>query len=297
MILPNSLNKGDKIGLVSTARYISRIELKTAIEVLEEWGLNVILGVNIFCNNEQFAGTDLERAADLQMMINDNSIKAILCTRGGYGTARIIDLIDFTNLFKYPKWIIGYSDITVLHTHINKLGLASLHATMPINFNTNTSNALKSMHACLFKQQQQITSPTYYLNKNGYVNAEIVGGNLSVIYSLLGSKSDIDTVGKILFLEDLDEYLYHIDRMVLNLKRNNKFSQLKGLIVGAMEDMHDNTISFGKSVNEIIYEHTSDYNFPICFNFPAGHISNNTSLILGKNSELEINNNNVNLLQ
>lgn len=297
MILPNSLNKGDKIGLVSTARYISRIELKTAIEVLEEWGLNVILGVNIFCNNEQFAGTDLERAADLQMMINDNSIKAILCTRGGYGTARIIDLIDFTNLFKYPKWIIGYSDITVLHTHINKLGLASLHATMPINFNTNTSNALKSMHSCLFKQQQQITSPAYYLNKNGYVNAEIVGGNLSVIYSLLGSKSDIDTVGKILFLEDLDEYLYHIDRMVLNLKRNNKFSQLKGLIVGAMEDMHDNTISFGKSVNEIIYEHTSDYNFPICFNFPAGHISNNTSLILGKNSELEINNNNVNLLQ
>jgi len=231
------------------------------------------------------------------MMINDNSIKAILCTRGGYGTARIIDLIDFTNLFKYPKWIIGYSDITVLHTHINKLGLASLHATMPINFNTNTSNALKSMHSCLFKQQQQITSPAYYLNKNGYVNAEIVGGNLSVIYSLLGSKSDIDTVGKILFLEDLDEYLYHIDRMVLNLKRNNKFSQLKGLIVGAMEDMHDNTISFGKSVNEIIYEHTSDYNFPICFNFPAGHISNNTSLILGKNSELEINNNNVNLLQ
>ena len=297
MILPNSLNKGDKIGLVSTARYISRIELKTAIEVLEEWGLNVILGVNIFCNNEQFAGTDLERAADLQMMINDNSIKAILCTRGGYGTSRIIDLIDFTNLFKYPKWIIGYSDITVLHTHINKLGLASLHATMPINFNTNTSNALKSMHSCLFKQQQQITSPAYYLNKNGYVNAEIVGGNLSVIYSLLGSKSDIDTVGKILFLEDLDEYLYHIDRMVLNLKRNYKFSQLKGLIVGAMEDMHDNTISFGKSVNEIIYEHTSDYNFPICFNFPAGHISNNTSLILGKNSELEINNNNVNLLQ
>lgn len=297
MILPNSLNKGDKIGLVSTARYISRIELKTAIEVLEKWGLNIILGVNIFCNNEQFAGTDLERAADLQMMINDNSIKAILCTRGGYGTARIIDLIDFTNLFKYPKWIIGYSDITVLHTHINKLGLASLHATMPINFNTNTSNALKSMHSCLFKQQQQITSPAYYLNKNGYVNAEIVGGNLSVIYSLLGSKSDIDTVGKILFLEDLDEYLYHIDRMVLNLKRNNKFSQLKGLIVGAMEDMHDNTISFGKSVNEIIYEHTSDYNFPICFNFPAGHISNNTSLILGKNSELEINNNNVNLLQ
>ena len=297
MILPNSLNKGDKIGLVSTARYISPIELKTAIEVLEEWGLNVILGVNIFCNNEQFAGTDLERASDLQMMINDNSIKAILCTRGGYGTARIIDLIDFTNLFTHPKWIIGYSDITVLHTHINKLGLASLHATMPINFNTNTSNALQSMHACLFKQQQQVTSPTYYLNKNGCVNAEIVGGNLSVIYSLLGSKSDIDTVGKILFLEDLDEYLYHIDRMVLNLKRNNKFSQLKGLIVGAMEDMHDNTISFGKSVNEIIYEHTSDYNFPICFNFPAGHISNNTSLILGKNSELEINNNNVNLLQ
>ena len=297
MILPNNLNKGDKIGLVSTARYISSKELKGAIKVLEEWGLNVILGLNIFCKNEQFAGTDIQRATDLQMMINDNSIKAILCTRGGYGTARIVDLIDFTNLFTHPKWIIGYSDITVLHTHINKLGLASLHATMPINFNTNTSNSLQSMHACLFQQQQKIISPTYYLNKNGHVNAEIVGGNLSVIYSLLGSKSEIDTVGKILFLEDLDEYLYHIDRMVLNLKRNNKFSQLKGLIVGAMHDMHDNTISFGKSVNEIIYGHTIDYNFPICFNFPAGHISNNTSLILGKKSELEINNNNVNLLQ
>lgn len=297
MIIPNKLNIGDKVGLVSTARYISTEELNPAIKVFEQWGLEVVLASNIFCKSDQFAGTDLQRASDLQNMINDNSIRAIFCTRGGYGTARIIDLVDFTNLIKYPKWIIGYSDITVIHSHINKLGLASLHATMPINFKNNTSNCLLSLYTCLFKKSYSISVPTHKLNKNGFIDAQIVGGNLSVIYSLLGSNSDINTDGKILFIEDLDEYLYHIDRMILNLKRNNKFSKIAGLIVGSMQDIHDNSIAFGKSANEIIYAHTKDYDFPICFNFLAGHINNNNSIILGKKSQLDINNNNVNLLQ
>ena len=297
MIIPNKLNIGDKVGLVSTARHISIEELNPAIRVLKEWGLELVFGSNIFSKSNQFAGTDIQRASDIQSMIDDKSIKAIICTRGGYGTARIIDLIDFTALIKYPKWIVGYSDITVLHSHLNNLGLASLHSTMPINFDNNTSECLQSLHNCLFKTSNLISAPKNSLNKIGSANAQIVGGNLSVIYSLLGSDSDIDTSNKILFIEDLDEYLYHIDRMILSLKRNHKFSKIKGLIVGKMQDMHDNTNPFGKSADEIIYEHTKDDSFPICFDFPSGHIINNNSIILGKKSQLDINNNNVNLLQ
>ena len=289
MIIPDKLNKGDKVALVSTARHISLIELEPAINILKEWGLTIVMGDNVLNKENQFAGTDQQRAADFQSLIDDESIKAIICTRGGYGTVRIIDLIDFTNLIKYPKWIVGYSDITVLHSHINNLGLASLHSTMPINFLENTKECLDTLHNCLFSLSNTILCQANSLNRKGIVRGELVGGNLSVIYSLLGSESDLDTRGKILFIEDLDEYLYHIDRMILNLKRNNKFSEIKALIVGGMKDMHDNSNPFGKSANEIVYEHTKDYDFPICFDFPAGHLKNNHSIIFGKKSDLDIN--------
>ena len=297
MIIPKKLEAGDKIGVISTARKITIEELIPAIKTLESWGLKVVLGVNLFKEEDQFSGTVEQRTADLQSMIDDNSIKAILCARGGYGTVQIIDSIDFTNLKINSKWIIGYSDVTVLHSHLNNLGIASLHATMPINFETNTKESLDSLKATLFGNKNYIECGVNFFNRIGKVEAETVGGNLSILYSLLGSVSDIDTDGKILFIEDLDEYLYHIDRMLMNLKRNNKFTKLKGLIVGGMSDMNDNKISFGKTAEEIILEHTKDYEFPICFGFPAGHLTDNRGVRLGINSVLEISKNGVSLCQ
>ena len=296
-MIPNKLNKGDKVAIVATARAISKEELSQAVDLLESWDLNVIFGSNLFKIENQFAGNDEERAHDLQEMIDNKEVNAIFCARGGYGTARIVDKIDFSNLKKNPKWIVGYSDVTSLHTHLNNLQFSTLHATMPINIPLNTKSSLKSLHNCLFNNSNSISCAGHLLNKEGVVSGEIVGGNLSVIYSLIGSPSDLDTNNKILFLEDLDEYLYHIDRMILNLKRNKKFSKLKGLIVGKMESMHDNTISFGKTANEIIHEHTKEFNFPICFEFPCGHINNNTSLIFNKNTLLKIENTGVTLVQ
>ena len=297
MIIPEKLKVGDKIGVISTARKITIEELSPAIKTLESWGLKVVLGVNLFQEDDQFSGTVEQRTADLQSMIDDNSIKAILCARGGYGTVQIIDSIDFTNLKKNSKWIVGYSDVTVLHSHLNNLGIASLHATMPINFKSNTKESLSSLKNSLFGNLNSIECKAHPLNKFGKIEGEIVGGNLSILYSLLGSHSDIDTAGKILFIEDLDEYLYHIDRMMMNLKRNGMLGKLKGLIVGGMSDMNDNSIPFGKTAEQIILEYTKNYDFPICFGFPAGHLSDNRCVRLGINSVLEINKNGVSLSQ
>jgi len=293
MIIPEKLKIGDKIGIISTARKITIEELNPAIKTLESWGLQVVLGINLFQEDDQFSGTVVQRANDLQSMIDDNSIKAILCARGGYGTVQIIDAIKFTNLKKNSKWIVGYSDVTVLHSHLNNLGIASLHASMPINFESNTNESLLSLKNALFGNLNNVECKAHPLNKFGKIEGDIVGGNLSILYSLLGSQSAIDTTGKILFIEDLDEYLYHIDRMMMNLKRNGIFGNLKGLIVGGMSDMNDNSISFGKTAEQIILEYTKDYDFPICFGFPAGHLVDNRCLSLGINSILEISQNGV----
>ena len=297
MIIPPKLNKGDTIAIISTARKITYEELNPAIKVLESWGFKVVLGSNLFEVDNQFSGTIQQRTADLKSMIDDNSIKAILCARGGYGTVQIIDNVDFSNLKNNPKWIIGYSDVTVLHSHLNTLGIASLHATMPINFETNTNESLDSLKNSLFGNEKSIECKAHPFNRFGKIEAEIVGGNLSILYSLLGSDSDIDLDGKILFIEDLDEYLYHIDRMMINLKRNGNFAKLKGLIVGGMSAMNDNAIPFGKTAEAIILEHTKEYDFPVCFGFPAGHQDDNRGIQLGIKSMLEINENGVSLLQ
>ena len=297
MIIPEKLKIGDRIGIISTARKITIEELHPAIKTLESWGLKVVLGINLFQEDDQFSGTIEQRIADLQSMIDDNSIKAILCARGGYGTVQIIDTIDFTNLKKNSKWIVGYSDVTVLHSHLNNLGIASLHATMPINFENNTKESLSSLKNSLFGSLNSIDCKAHSLNKFGKIEGDIVGGNLSILYSLLGSQSDIDTVGEILFIEDLDEYLYHIDRMMMNLKRNGMLGDLKGLIVGGMSNMNDNSIPFGKTAEQIILEYTKDYDFPICFGFPAGHLSDNRGVRLGINSILKISKNGVSLCQ
>ena len=215
-------------------------------------GLRVVFGRNLFQEYNQFAGTDLQRSTDLQQMIDNPHIKAILCARGGYGTVRILDHIDFSDFKANPKWIAGYSDVTALHSTLHNLNITSLHSTMPINFSNNTKNSLESLKQTLFGNLISYNFQRHELNRIGHTKGKVVGGNLSIIYSLLGSNADINTDGKILFLEDLDEYLYHLDRMMMNLKRNGKLSKLAGLIIGGMSNMNDNTIPYGKNAMKLL---------------------------------------------
>ena len=291
MISPKHLGQNDTVGIVSTARKISLEEIRPAIELLESWNLNVKIGKTIGSEKNQFAGTDEERKNDIQTMLDDDEVNAIWCARGGYGTIRIIDDLDFSNFKMNPKWIIGYSDVTVLHNHIHNLGFETLHATMPINIAKNTPKALNSLKEVLFGDNLSYSIKPTNLNKLGAARGKLVGGNLSMLYSLLGSETTINTDEKILFLEDLDEYLYHVDRMMQNLKRNGYFNNLSGLIVGSMSDMNDNSIPFGKTAQEIVFEVCNEYDFPICFNFPAGHIDDNRALILGRVVELKVESN------
>ncbi len=288
MIQPVYLQKGDSVAIVSTARKISSDKIIPAIKLLENWGLNVIIGETIGSEENQFAASDEKRIADFQQMLDNPKVKAIWCARGGYGTVRIVDKLDFSAFKKHPKWIIGYSDITVLHSQVHNFGIETLHATMPINIENNSKQALATLKMSLFGKNLSYEFPSSEKNKSGNASGEIVGGNLSILYSLLGSNSAIKTNGKILFMEDLDEYLYHIDRMCMNLKRNGYFTNLKGLIVGGMTDMRDNEIHFGKTAEEIISDCVSEYNFPVVFNFPAGHLDDNRTLILGRKAEIEV---------
>ncbi|SDX60613.1 muramoyltetrapeptide carboxypeptidase [Lutibacter oricola] len=291
MIQPAFLQKNDTVAIVSTARKITLEEIQPAINLLKSWGLNVEIGKTIGLEENQFAGSDAERVTDFQKMVDNPKIKAIWCARGGYGTVRIIDKLDFTEFKKNPKWIIGYSDVTVLHSHVHNLGFQTLHATMPINVESNSENALSSLKSALFGESISYKITSSKENKIGNTKGVLVGGNLSMFYSLLGSNSSVNTNGKILFIEDLDEYLYHIDRMLMNLKRNGYFNNLKGLIVGGMTDMHDNAIPFGKNAKEIILDAVSEYHFPIVFDFPAGHLNDNRALVLGRKVELEVSTN------
>ena len=288
MIQPTYLQKNDTVAIVSTARKISLKEIQPAIKLLKNWGLKVVIGNTIGFEENQFAGTDAQRISDFQKMLDDPKIKAIWCARGGYGTVRIIDSLDFTEFKKNPKWIIGYSDITVFHNHIHNFGIETLHATMPINVSENSEKSLTSLKKGLFSNTISYEISSSKDSKTGSYSGFLVGGNLSILYSLLGSNSSINTDGKILFIEDLDEYLYHIDRMLMNLKRNGYFNNLKGLIVGGMSDMNDNAIPFGKTAKEIILDVVSEFDFPVVFDFPAGHINDNRALILGRKVSLEV---------
>lgn len=285
---PKPLKKGATVGIISTARKISITEIEAAIALLHSWNLKVVLGTTIDLEDHQFAGDDMTRVLNFQQFMDDDSVDAIWCARGGYGTIRIIDHLDFSRFIQQPKWIIGYSDVTVLHSKAQQLSFETAHATMPINIPKNSKSALESLRKVLFGESLQYAIPAVDYNKNGMATGEVIGGNISMLYSMLGSDLSLDTDNKILFLEDLDEYLYHIDRMLMNLKRNGYFENLAGLIVGGMTDMHDNTIPFGKNAHEIILDITSEYDFPICFNFPAGHLDDNRALIFGKKATLTI---------
>lgn len=289
-IIPPFLKPGDKIAIAATARKVSRAEMQPAIDVFTGWGLEVVIHPDLFAEENQFAGPENLRAAIFQSYLNDASIKAIICARGGYGTVKMIDKLDFSQFNHSPKWVIGYSDVTVLHSHIHThTNVCSLHATMPINMQQPNVNdpSIRMLQNTLFGHPIAVQEiPQHPLNKYGNAKGQLVGGNLSVLYSLVGSASDVDTTGKILFIEDLDEYLYHIDRMMQALKRAGKLNNLAALVVGGMSDMRDNAIPFGKTAEEIIRETVSDFNYPVCFNYPAGHLFDNLPLTIGMDYEL-----------
>ena len=295
MISPPNLQKGDSIAIVATARKNIDDNLKPAIEWLKNWGLNVKIGTTIGLDLNQLAGTDLQRAADFQAQLDNPNIKAIWCVRGGYGTVRMLDLLDFTAFIKNPKWIVGFSDVTVLHNHLNTMGFKSIHGIMPIS-SKSTKLAKETLRIALFGEPLSYKIAPHPMNRFGKGTGELVGGNLSILYSVLGSKSAINCDNKILFIEDLDEYLYHIDRMLMNLKRCGCLENLNGIVVGAMTKMKDNDIPWGKNALEIIEDITENYKIPIVFNFPAGHIADNRALILGSSVSMEVDKNGTKLV-
>jgi muramoyltetrapeptide carboxypeptidase len=290
MICPPYLKKGNKIAIVSPARSITFEEVHSAIRFFQRHDLEVVLGSYIFSRQNQFAGSDGQRIRDFQHQLDDPEIKAIICSRGGYGTVRIIDKLNFSGFSENPKWIVGFSDVTVLHAHISRqFGIETLHAAMPVNIKGETPDeTLQTMMNALFGKRITYAYSKTGFSREGNSEGELTGGNLSVLYSLMGSPSEIDTAGKILFLEDVDEYLYHIDRMMTTLKRAGKLDRLTGLIIGGMTRMNDNIIPFGKTANEIIAEAVEEYNYPVCFDFPAGHMDTNLALVLGRKVSLSV---------
>lgn len=287
MKTPPFLKKGDTVAIVATARKINKSEIEPSVDILKNWGLKIVLAPNLFKEENQFAGSDKDRTIGLQWTLDNKNIKAVFVARGGYGTLRIIDNISLTKFIERPKWIVGYSDTTILHSHLYNAGISTIHGTMPFQFNQN-EEATESLRKVLFGEKQEYEAPAFKLNRSGEAKGQIVGGNLSLLYALSGSNSDINTKGKILFLEDLDEYLYHVDRMMLQLKRSGKLKHLRGLIIGGMSDMKDNKVPFGKTVEEIIFDAVKEYKYPVCFNFPAGHISKNLAFYIGKKAQLKV---------
>lgn len=294
MIIPSYLAPGDTVALAAPARKISQIEILPAVNWLKSVGFNVFYDDRLFAEEHQFAGDDTVRAAYIQDLLDNDNVKAIWCVRGGYGSARIIDRLDFSHFQQHPKWICGYSDITVFHNHLHRhLQTATIHATMPINV-TETSvqtPVVQSFLDALTGKPLTYEIAPHPLSRWKSFSGTMVGGNLSMLYSLIGSPSDIDTTDKVLFIEDLDEYLYHIDRMMLNLKRSGKLQNVKALLVGHLSEMHDNTIPFGKTAEEIVADHCREFDFPVIFNVPAGHLPDNLAFRLGCQTEGYINNN------
>jgi len=286
---PPPLKKGDKIAITCPAKKLPA-PMTDAIKLLESWGLAVVLGDTIDLSYHQFAGDDEQRAADLQRFVNDDSIKAIIAARGGYGTVRMIDKVNFTRLVSNPKWLVGFSDITVLNTHLfTNYDLQTIHGQMPVNIPDASAHSLETLRKALFGEPLSYHFNSHALNRSGNASGVLVGGNLSLLVAVSGSVSDLDYTDKVLFIEDVGEYLYSIDRMLRCLKRANKLAHLKGLIVGGFSEVKDNDIPFGQTVPEIIMEIVKEYDYPVCFDFPAGHIPDNCSLILGSTVNMQVN--------
>jgi muramoyltetrapeptide carboxypeptidase len=293
MIAPDLLKPGDNIGILAPARKINSAEVDFAMKTLSSWGLKPVLSANIYSNKHSYlSGTDSERQSDFQAMLEDHSIRAILCARGGYGSTRIIDDIGFSVLRQDPKWIIGFSDITAIHLTLLHLGVASIHGTMPILFSKPSSKvSVESLRKVLFEGECLINGPAVNHNKLGQSQGRVIGGNLSLVADSLGTRSEPDTRGTILFLEEIDEYLYKVDRMLTQLRRAGKLENLKGMIIGHMTDIKDSELPFGKTVEEIVLDAVKQYDYPVAFNFPSGHENPNLAWIHGGTATLSVTSN------
>ena len=286
MIYPSFLKANDKVVILSPSGKIEAQWVEGLKAVLESYGLVVSVSEHALCAKGRFAGTDDERIQDLQKAINDAQVKAIFCSRGGYGLARIIDKIDLSPLRENPKWVVGFSDITVLHNALSRVGVASIHGIMAKHI-TQKAEGLENLMSMLFGTEVSYEISAHELNKIGEATGELIGGNLSVLYGLRGTPFDLDYNGKILFIEDLGERLYHIDRMIQNLRLGGVFEKISGLVVGQFTDI-DEDDSFSGGVYGVIRDAVKDYNIPVCFNFPAGHVDNNQPLKMGAKYYLEV---------
>ncbi len=289
--IPSYLKKGDTIGIVCPSGYMDYEKATTCIDVLQQWGYRVAIGKTLGNRFHYFSGTDAERLQDLQMMLDDTSVKAILCGRGGYGMSRIIDQLNFTRFKKNPKWLIGFSDITVLHAHVNsRLNIATLHAHMAGAFNEDgyKNEFVQSLKKALKGNRSNYTCAAHSLNRTGQSAGELIGGNLSLVAHLIGSASTYTTKGKILFLEDVGEYIYHIDRMFIQLKRSGMLQELAGLIIGGFSEIKDTTTPFGMDVFAAIQSHVAGFTYPVCYDFPVSHEKNNYALKIGVMHELKV---------
>jgi len=290
MIIPPKLKPADKVAIVAPARKISKVQLEPSINILKGWGLETVLAKNIFSSNHSYlAGTDTERFEDFQSMIDDENVKAIFCARGGYGSTRILEEIDFTPLEKFPKWIIGFSDVTAFHLRLAMLGVTSIHGTMPIFFGREESrSSVGTIKSILFDGKCEIQTPSNRGNRIGKASGEVLGGNLSLIVDALNTPSDPDTKGKILVVEEVDEYYYKLDRMFTQLRRAGKLQGLAGLVIGHMTDIKNSDLDFGESVQQIVSHAVRDYKFPVAFSFPSGHQEPNYAWIHGANATLDV---------
>jgi muramoyltetrapeptide carboxypeptidase len=290
VIFPKYLQKGDRIRIVAPAGKVQKDKILPGIDLLVEEGFEVIVGKHVFGKHFQFSGTDQQRAFDLQEAINDERTKAIICARGGYGCVRLIEMINFEPLLKNPKWLVGFSDITVIHIILNKIGIASIHGAMPGFFieNKKPGRSFFSLIDALISGKSSFDVAADPFNRRGTGLGELIGGNLSLLYSLQGTPWQLDTTGKILILEDVSEYLYHLDRMIMNLRIAGQFRHLAGLVVGGFTELKDNESPFGKTAAEIIVDAVRDYRYPVCFDFPIGHLPRNLSFISGGTYRLEV---------
>ena len=299
MIIPPYLKKGDTIAITCPAGYMAADKAATCISTLQKWGYEIMVGKTLGSSSKNyFSGTDEERADELQAMLDDRSIHAILFGRGGYGMNRIIDILDFKKFKKHPKWLIGFSDITVLHTHLfNKYNIASMHAPMAAAFNDDPDNNeyVQSLRNALAGKKANYKVDPHTYNNTGDATGILIGGNLALLSNLIGTPSDFDTKNKILFIEDIGEYLYNLDRMLYHLKRSGKFKKPAGLIFGGFTDMKDTERPFGKSAGDIIKEITDELDCPVCFNFPVSHSKENVALKIGATYHLKVSNKNVQL--
>ena len=293
MTTPPYLISGDTIGIVAPARKVGRDDIAAFINLIGSWGLKYKLGKNLFGEKDQYSGSDEERAADFSDMLADPQVKAIIAARGGYGSLRTLRLIDFSKFEKNPKWIAGFSDITVFHSYLNKyLNTESLHCMMPLNYkpgNKEIEGSAETLRKALFGEKLEYSFASTPGNRLGEATSELIGGNLSILYSLNGTGFYPDLRGKILFIEDIDEYLYHIDRMMLNLFHSGSLNHIQGLIIGGFTDLKDNNIPFGSNYMDIISQNIGKFKFPVAFSFPSGHQNENKTLIFGREMQLIVN--------